>query len=97
LSPGIDLAKHNEDYLARNRNCASKMLAAIKARKLILPESAPSVEKDIIGILDVLSVTLEEAQEAFSLLGSWKSTELEAFRLLAEAKWPKAAVFSAST
>ncbi len=95
LPAGADLTKYNDEYLLKHSECSRRTVSALKVRKLLSPDSASAVEKDVVGVLDLPSITLEEAKEAFALLGSWKSKEVEAFRLLAEAKWPKASVFAA--
>lgn len=96
LPDGVHLTKYNDEYLAKHSDCSRRTVAALKMRKLLSLDSASSVEKDVVGVLELPSITLEEAIEAFALLESWKSKEVESFRLLAEAKWPKATVFAAS-
>ncbi len=94
LPAGGDLKRFNEEYLTNNRDCAQRTVSALKVRKILSPDSASSVEKDIISVLDLPSITIQEASEAYELLRSWRSNESEAFRLLAGAKWPKASIFS---
>lgn len=95
LPAGVDLTKYNDEYITKHSDCSRRMVSGLKTRRLLSRESASSVEKDIISVLDLPSITLEEATEAFALLRLWKSKEVESFRLLAEAKWPKATVFAA--
>jgi hypothetical protein len=94
LPTDVDLKSYNDEYLSRNKDCSRRTVSALKVRKLLSPEMSSTVEKDVVGILDLPSITMQDAKEAFALLTSWKSTEVESFRLLAEAKWPKASVFA---
>lgn len=96
LPAGADVTAYNDEYLSRNKDCSRRMVSALKVRKLLSPDSASSVEKDVVGVLDLPSITLDEAKEAYALLSAWKSNEAEAFRQLAEAKWPNASVFATS-
>ena len=97
LPAGGDLKKFNEEYFSKNKDCARRTVSALKVRKILSPESASSVEKDIVNVLSLPSITFEEAKETYELLCSWKSSEAKAFRSKAAAKWPKATVFSTST
>jgi N-alpha-acetyltransferase 15/16, NatA auxiliary subunit len=49
-----------------------------------------------VGILKLPTITWEEAKEAFELLSSWKSGEVNNFQKEAAARWPKALAFEAS-
>jgi len=89
-----DLERFNEEYLTKNKDCAQRTISALKVRKILSPDSASSVEKDIVGVLDLPSITIQEASQAYELLRSWRSSDSEAFRLLAGAKWPKSSIFS---
>ncbi|KAL3420814.1 tetratricopeptide [Phlyctema vagabunda] len=89
-------AKYNDNYLAKHKDNASSMLAALRVRRLLSPESTSSCEKDAAAVLNLPTVTSEEAIEALNLLTSWKSSELEAFRSNAASKWPKATAFQAA-
>jgi hypothetical protein len=71
-------------------------LSALKVRKLLSPDSAASCQSGAADVIKLPSITMEEAKEAFELLRSWNSSNVESFRSQAAAKWPKATVFSAS-
>lgn len=96
IPASTSLTKFNDEYLSKHKGSVPKIIAALKTRKLLSPESATSCEKDVAAVLKNPSVTSEEAVEALELLRSWKSSEAESFREAAAAKWPKATVFEAS-
>jgi len=89
-------SKFNDEYLSKHKNCARRTLSALKVRKLLSPDSASSCEKDTAAVIDLPSITFQEAKEALELLSLWKSSKAESFRTTAAAKWPKATVFAAS-
>ena len=90
------LAKFNDDYVSRHKDCVRRTVSGLKVRKLLSPELASSYEKDIAAVVSMPSITFEEAKEVLELLRSWKSPEAEGFRSKATAKWPKATIFEES-
>jgi hypothetical protein len=90
------LAKFNEDYLSRHKDSVRKTISALKVRKLLSSNSTSSCERDIAAVIELPTITSEEARETLELLRTWKSSESESFRSKAAAKWPKATVFEAS-
>lgn len=96
LPASVNLSQYNDEYLSKNKDCARRTLAVLKVRKLLAPDSGGQFGKEAVGVLRLPSITLDEAMEAFELLSSWKSIELENFRKEAAAKWPKASIFEAA-
>ncbi|EHK99205.1 putative N-alpha-acetyltransferase 16, NatA auxiliary subunit [Glarea lozoyensis 74030] len=93
LPASTSLTKFNDDYLASHKDCARRTLSALSVRKLISPDAAPTCEKDVAAVLKLSAITVEEAQEALTLLRSWNSSEVDAFKSSAAQKWPKATIF----
>ena len=94
LPASSNLTQYNDEYLSRHKDCARRTISALKARKLLAPSSATQIEKDVVGVLKLPTITLEEAVEGLELLSLWKSNEVGAFRKEAAAKWPKAVAFA---
>jgi N-alpha-acetyltransferase 15/16, NatA auxiliary subunit len=94
LPASTSLSQYNDDYLSRNKDCARRTLSALKARKLLSPQSAVSCKKDAVDVIKLPSITMEEAKEALELLRSWNSSDIDSFRSQAAAKWPRATAFS---
>jgi N-alpha-acetyltransferase 15/16, NatA auxiliary subunit len=97
LPTPVNLAQYNDEYLSKHKDCARRTLSGLKARKMLSPDSAPNIEKDAVAILNLPTITFEEAREGLVLLSTWKSSEIETFRKTAGEKWPKATVFKTST
>ena len=97
LPTPVNLAQYNDEYLSKHKDCARRTLSGLKARKMLSPDSAPNIEKDAEAILNLPTITFEEAREGLVLLSTWKSSEIETFRKTAGAKWPQATVFKTST
>lgn len=95
LPTSVDLPKHNDEYLAKHKDCARQTLSALKVRKLLKPDSVSAVEKDVAAVVNLPTITMEEAIEALELLTLWKSSEVDRYRIKAGAKWPKATIFAA--
>jgi peptide alpha-N-acetyltransferase len=93
----VNLAQYNDDYLSKHKDCARRTLSALKVRRMLSPNSAPSIERDAVAILNLPDITFEEAKEGLVVLNAWKSSEAETFRKIAATKWPKATVFKTST
>ncbi|KAF8865474.1 N-terminal acetyltransferase A, auxiliary subunit [Acephala macrosclerotiorum] len=95
LPASVDLSKYNDEYLAKHKDCARRTLLALKVRKLLKPDSPLAVERDVAAVVNLPTITMEEAIEALELLALWKSSELDGYRTKAAAKWPKATIFAA--
>ncbi|RFU35927.1 hypothetical protein B7463_g393, partial [Scytalidium lignicola] len=94
LPSGKSLKQFNDDYLMKYNDCARHILSGLQVRKALSPESTPACEKDVLDVLDLKSITFDEALEAFKLLQAWNSSRVEDFRSRAASKWPKALVFT---
>jgi N-alpha-acetyltransferase 15/16, NatA auxiliary subunit len=97
LPTPVNLVQYNDEYLSKHKDCVRRTLSGLKVRKMLSPDSTPSIEKDAVSILNLPTITFEEAREGLVLLSTWKSSEIETFRKIAGAKWPKASVFKTST
>lgn len=96
LPSGKSFTQFNDEYLAKSKDHVRGTLAGLQMRKSLSPESSPSCEKDILGLLDVPHITLREATEALEVLKSWNSSQAESFRSKAATIWPKAVAFASS-
>ena len=97
LPSSATLAKYNDEYLAKHKDSAPSVLSAIRVRRLLSPDSASGCEKDAAAVINLPSITMEEAMETLELLSSWQSGGVATFRSSAAAKWPKATIFASST
>jgi peptide alpha-N-acetyltransferase len=88
-----DPAKFNDEYKSQHTDCARRTLSALKMRKLLRPEEAGEVEKEVLEIIKLEGIMFEEAVEVLEVLREWGSGVVESFRERAEAKWGKATVF----
>lgn len=96
LPASISIEKYNDEYLAKNKDSPRRTLSALKIRKLLSPDSVASLQNDAANVIKLAAITLEEAEEAFELLRSWNSSNIDSFRSQAATKWPKARVFQTS-
>lgn len=96
LPRSTPLAQVNDKYLAKHKDSARSTTSALRVRKLLSPDSASSVEKDVAAVIKLPNITMEEAKEALELLRSWQSAEAATFKSSAAAKWPKASLFATS-
>jgi len=94
LSDSVDLFKHNDEYLSSNKENVKATIAGLTVRRILKPEQKESVEKDVVKVLDISSITLTQAEEALELLQSWHSGEVQSFKSRAAGKWPNAVVFN---
>lgn len=94
LPASVDLAKHNEEYLSRNQVSVEATVAGLTVRRLLKPEEKGAVEKDVVKVLDLPSVTITQAEVILELLQSWRSGEVGVFRERATGKWSNATAFS---
>ncbi|KAI6713035.1 hypothetical protein JHW43_004406 [Diplocarpon mali] len=97
LPSSVNLGVYNDEYLAKHKNSARCTLSALRVRKLLQPDSATAIGKDVAATLQLPTITLEEAAQALQSLQLWKSGEVEAFKTRAAGKWPHASIFSSST
>jgi peptide alpha-N-acetyltransferase len=64
LPASTPLTQVNGEYLAKHKDSARSTLFALRVRKLLSPDSASSVEKDVVAVIKLPSITVEEAEEA---------------------------------
>ncbi|CAM1507409.1 Fc.00g070500.m01.CDS01 [Cosmosporella sp. VM-42] len=89
VGPTTDLGKYNDDFLAANKDSPQHVLSAIKAKKIIGQDKAAKYEEEVLGLLNLPSVTFSDAIEALDTLKQWKSAQVDAFKKAAQAKWPE--------
>jgi hypothetical protein len=95
LLPALtNLSQYNDEYLSRNKDCASRILSALKVRRSISLDSTVSIEKDAAALIKLPFITMDEANKTLAALRSWNSSEIESFRANAAAKWPQASNFA---
>lgn len=97
LPASTNLTLYNDEYLARHADCARRTVSALKIRRLLSPDKATSCQEDTANVINLPSITMEEAKETLELLRSWNSSVIDSFRSKAAAKWPRATVFTASS
>lgn len=88
------LEAFNEKYAAEHKDGAREVLAVLRVRKL-LGSSEEKIAKDVGGILELESVSLEEGMEGLDVLKQWGSAEVGGYKERAVKKWPNATVFAA--
>lgn len=88
-----DLKKLNADYLDTHTNSAAHRIAAARAAR-VLGEPTEAVEKSLLDVLQVPSVTFDEAATALQQLREWRSSEAAAFKKAAHEKWPEVTQFA---
>jgi tetratricopeptide (TPR) repeat protein len=88
IEESTDLNKYNDEYEAANKDSAPHVISAIKARKLLGQDKAKS-EEALIQVLDHTGIEFTDAVEALETLKQWKSSQVEAFKKAALAKWPE--------
>lgn len=93
VPPSADLNKLNAEFRAAHKGKPAHELAAVRASRS-LGADQKQAEKDIISILDIGSLTLEDAEAAADTLKIWRSSELEAAKRVAKSRFPEATVFS---
>ncbi|EHA52876.1 NMDA receptor-regulated protein 1 [Pyricularia oryzae 70-15] len=93
VPPSADLNKLNKEFRDQNKGKPAHELAAIRASKYIGADQKQS-EKDITSILNIESLTLEDAEAAMDTLKSWRSSELETAKKAAKSRFPEATVFA---
>lgn len=87
IEASADLKKYNEDYQKKHRSSPLQALAAIKAKRL-LGDDKTACEKELLDLASSDGVQFTHALEIFETLKKWRSSEMEAFKKLAQSKWP---------
>ncbi|KAJ3518603.1 hypothetical protein NM208_g14457 [Fusarium decemcellulare] len=87
IEPSVDLTKYNEEFLTANKNSPQHVLSAIKAQR-VLGQDKAKTEEAIVGILEIPDIDYTDAIEGLEVLKSWKSSQVEAFKTAAQAKFP---------
>jgi hypothetical protein len=93
IPASADLKKLNADYLDKNTNSAAHRFAAARAAK-VLGEPNAAIEKSLVDVLQVESVTFDEAADVLQQLRKWRSSEAAAFKKAAHEKWPEVTQFA---
>lgn len=93
LEPSTSLSEFNDEYLSKNKDSVRRVISGLKVRRQLSPNSASSCEKELAALIKQPSIIIDDAVEALLLLKSWKSSELEAFKIGAAARWPNATIF----
>ncbi|KZF22288.1 N-terminal acetyltransferase A complex subunit nat1 [Xylona heveae TC161] len=98
LPKDTDLAKFNEQFLARHAQSAAHMQAALQARRVLNPDAKADIEKSLSDTLALPNITLEQAQEGLATLKSWAAdkTKREAYVQAAAKRWPEASAFQSA-
>ncbi|KAB5554634.1 NMDA receptor-regulated protein 1 [Coniochaeta sp. 2T2.1] len=92
IPASADLKKLNADYLDKNTNSATHRLAAARAAKT-LGEPNTAIEKSLTDVLQVPSVTFDEAATVLEQLKKWRSSDVASFKEAAHEKWPEVTRF----
>ncbi|KAM0433255.1 hypothetical protein ACHAPT_004128 [Fusarium lateritium] len=87
IEPSVDLVAYNDEFLSTNKTSPRHVLSAIKSQRL-LGEDKTKSEEAITGILEIPDVEYADAIEGLEVLKSWKSSQVEAFKKAALAKFP---------
>lgn len=88
IEPSVDLVKYNEEFLATNKDSPRHVISGIKTQRILGQDKAKS-EEALLKMLEIPSVDFEDAIEALKTLKSWKSTQVDAFKKAAQAKFPE--------
>ncbi|PHH76004.1 hypothetical protein CDD82_4189 [Ophiocordyceps australis] len=89
LGESKNVAKYAEEVAAKHKNSPRHALSAI-AVKRFLGESkgCGAVDKQVVGLLDMEGIVFDDAVVMLERLRQWRSSEVEAFKKAAQAKWP---------
>ncbi|KAI9158847.1 N-alpha-acetyltransferase 16, NatA auxiliary subunit [Paramyrothecium foliicola] len=82
-----DLKQYNAEYRAKHKSNPRHVLAAIKAQK-VLGEDKNACEKQLLDLTTSEGLEFTDALEILDTLKRWRSSEVEAFKKLAQSKWP---------
>lgn len=88
IEPSTDLVEYNEKFLAANKDSPRHVISGIKTQKILGQDKAKS-EEALLKVLEIPSVEFEDAIEALETLKSWRSSQVNAFKQAAQAKWPQ--------
>lgn len=90
------LKTFNDDYLKSHAQDVSHLQRGYNARFHLDSKTKPQNEADLLKLLDLPTISKEEAAEGLKLLAAWKSDTktVDAYRTAAAKKWPQATVFS---
>lgn len=87
VEPSTDLNKYNNDFLTANKDSPRHVLSAIKTKKLLGQDQSKS-EDEILKLLEIPGIQYQDAIAALETLKRWKSSQVEAFKKAAQAKFP---------
>ena len=90
------LAEVNDEFLAKHKDSASHVLSAIRVKK-VLSNDKSTADKDVISVLDIPTISFQEAIQGLEILKFSHSSELESYRTKASSKWPDVTAFKSST
>ena len=89
IEPSTNLSKYNDKFLAAKKDSARHALSAIKAKRIIGQDKATKLEEELLGLLNLPDITFTDAIEILETLKQWKSSQVDAFKKAAQAKWPE--------
>jgi hypothetical protein len=96
ISADTSLVAFNDEFLAKNKDSARHVFAAVRVRNLLPESDAKKNEEDVISTLGFPNVKFEEVSEGLEVLKGLKSTKVEEYRQKATQRWSKATVFAAA-
>lgn len=93
-----DLKAYNSEWEQKHLNSPSHLQAAYNVRFLLDPNTKGQNEADVKELLNLPSITLEQAVAGLELLDEWKTDAKvkDGYRETASEKWPEATVFQKS-
>lgn len=75
-----------EDFQVRHKGSPRHALSAIAAKRR-MGEDKAQCDKEIMGLLDIKGITADDALSMLDALQGWRSSEAQAFKKAALAKW----------
>jgi peptide alpha-N-acetyltransferase len=94
IPSSISILSFNDEFLSNHKDSARHVIAALRVRKSLPSHDQAKLEKDLLAVLELSSITLEDAVDGLDLLASWNSSHSEAYRTKALSKWPEATIFA---
>lgn len=90
------LESFNDDFLAKEKDTPLSVLAGLKARLLLNPESKDDCVSGVTATIDLPAAKFPDGQAGLALLKEWKcdNDTVEAFKAVAKARWPQVSAFS---
>ena len=70
-----DLKKYNSDWQQKHAQSPSHQQSALNVRHYLDDGSKPQNEAELQKLLDLPSITIEQAEAGLNLLAKWKSDE----------------------